>query len=210
MLCDVQEELKELGREMDGFRWCPERPNGTTLIDQNWGYCGLSIGEPGGREPQGLRIVCGWPQQLWADAGAALQHRWECFGLSGVPGPQFMALSIPGCAGDTIVLELSTADTSEQAGKWATLYLGYLRSYEGMGLAKVACGGGCSCEETLVDAQWEQQASLTHMHDLKASLLLGVGWLLWAAGRPGCARPCAAPADASNRPGALLACLQAS
>jgi hypothetical protein len=72
-------------------------------------------------------------------------------------------------AGDWIELEVSTADSSPNAGQWCTLYLGFLRSYQGMGLARVVCKSGCECAESLVEAQWRQLVSLTQTHSFQAS-----------------------------------------
>ena len=40
-------------------------------------------------------------------------------------------------------------DLSRVVGLW----VGYLESYEHMGRARVRCGGGCACAETIIDAQ---------------------------------------------------------
>ncbi|KAI3436557.1 hypothetical protein D9Q98_005973 [Chlorella vulgaris] len=71
--------------------------------------------------------------------------------------------------GDWIELEVSTADSSADAGQWCTLYLGFLRSYQGMGLARVVCKSGCECAESLVEAQWRQLVSLTQTHSFQVT-----------------------------------------
>ena len=45
----------------------------------------------------------------------------------------------------------------------ATIFIGYLKSYSGMGRAKVTCMGGCSCAEADIDAHHEQQTSQTYL-----------------------------------------------
>jgi hypothetical protein len=70
-------------------------------------------------------------------------------------------------AGDWVELELSTADASPDAGSTSHLYLGYLRSYRGMGLARVECVAGCTCAAGRVDGLWQQRVSLTQIHELK-------------------------------------------
>ncbi|KAI3428291.1 hypothetical protein D9Q98_006670 [Chlorella vulgaris] len=51
----------------------------------------------------------------------------------------------------------------------ATLHLGYLRSYERMGLAQATCTQGCSCEPSYIDGLWADRTSLTQMHSIKVS-----------------------------------------
>jgi len=53
-----------------------------------------------------------------------------------------------------------------QRSKWsrlvaqnATLFLTYLSSYEGMGAAAVSCVRGCTCHETVVDAQRAERSN---------------------------------------------------
>lgn len=38
--------------------------------------------------------------------------------------------------------------------------LSYLKSYRGMGTARVACVAGCACEPQLLDGTWETEVSL--------------------------------------------------
>ncbi|KAI7842833.1 hypothetical protein COHA_003579 [Chlorella ohadii] len=49
------------------------------------------------------------------------------------------------------------------------VHLLYLRSWQGMGQARVECASGCSCEETVLDAHWDREATLTDLTTLKVS-----------------------------------------
>ena len=49
----------------------------------------------------------------------------------------------------------------------ATVHLGYLRSYEGMGAARVSCLSGCDCEAGEVEGHWMQRSSLTQIYSFE-------------------------------------------
>lgn len=49
------------------------------------------------------------------------------------------------------------------------MHLLYLRSWQGMGQARVECASGCSCEETVLDAHWDREATLTDLTTLKVN-----------------------------------------
>lgn len=51
----------------------------------------------------------------------------------------------------------------------ANIWLSYLRSYEHMGVARVECRSGCSCDSSRLDGTWERQVSLQQIHMFKAS-----------------------------------------
>lgn len=51
----------------------------------------------------------------------------------------------------------------------ATLHLGYLRSYERMGLAQATCTQGCFCEPSYIEGLWADRTSLTQMHSIKVN-----------------------------------------
>ncbi|PRW56718.1 hypothetical protein C2E21_4783 [Chlorella sorokiniana] len=70
--------------------------------------------------------------------------------------------------GSWVELELSTEEAPGRRGV-ATVILGYLRSYQGMGLARVTCAAGCSCKPGLVDGLWRQHTSLMQMTSLQVS-----------------------------------------
>ena len=61
--------------------------------------------------------------------------------------------------------------SSQGAGLSVTVFVGHLRSYVDMGTAAMACGGGCSCAATEVNAN--------HVHRTSQSFLtsLLVSWL---------------------------------
>lgn len=61
----------------------------------------------------------------------------------------------------------ATKDASH--GNWASVYLSHLKSYEGMGTARVACVSGCHCQKTVLDGTWEQQATLMQIHGFKVT-----------------------------------------
>lgn len=51
----------------------------------------------------------------------------------------------------------------------ATVHLAYLRSYEGMGAARVSCQRGCACAAGEVEGAWVQRSSLTQIHSFEVS-----------------------------------------
>ncbi|KAL4421052.1 hypothetical protein ABPG77_007527 [Micractinium sp. CCAP 211/92] len=65
----------------------------------------------------------------------------------------------------------SRRDATREAshGNWASVYLSHLKSYEGMGTARVACVSGCHCQKTILDGTWEQQATLMQIHGFKVT-----------------------------------------
>ncbi|PRW60464.1 expressed protein isoform A [Chlorella sorokiniana] len=84
----------------------------------------------------------------------------------------------------TTFIEQKWGYRSEALGNWIELQvstkvpgnndqvlvlLGYLRSYTGMGLAKVTCASGCTCRPSWVDGFWDSPTSLTQMHAFKVS-----------------------------------------
>ena len=87
-------------------------------------------------------------------------------------------------AGSWLILEFdSRPDANAPAGNgnWASVYLSHLKSYEGMGSASVTCVQGCSCEKTVLDGTWEQQATLMQIHQFKVGREAGqrVGDAAW-------------------------------
>lgn len=50
-----------------------------------------------------------------------------------------------------------------------TATLVFLRSYELMGTARVACSSGCQCRNTTIDGTWSKRASLMQHHSFKVS-----------------------------------------
>ena len=50
-----------------------------------------------------------------------------------------------------------------------TLLLAYLKSYEHMGIASMACMQGCTCRTRLVDGHQMARESTTHLHELLVS-----------------------------------------
>lgn len=79
-------------------------------------------------------------------------------------------------------LLLSTQEAPGKRGK-ASVVLGFLSSYEGMGLARVECRSGCTCAPSLVDGLWSERTSLMQLHSFKVRR-----WR-WA-GRRRCGGPC--------------------
>ena len=81
----------------------------------------------------------------------------------------------------------------------ATLLLGYMKSYESMGNARVTCVAGCSCEPSTLQGRWERRATVRQFHAFQ------VRRRRWARGRlralPGAAR---AAASRCPLPGAPL------
>ncbi|PSC75343.1 hypothetical protein C2E20_1137 [Micractinium conductrix] len=65
--------------------------------------------------------------------------------------------------GAWLELAVSTEEAPGSNGT-AEVLLGHLRSYCGMGQARVECQSGCSCQPTVVEALWEERTSLLQMH----------------------------------------------
>ncbi|KAL4427831.1 hypothetical protein ABPG75_001920 [Micractinium tetrahymenae] len=112
-VCSMQEDFKGVAKGMSGFSYVAERPNGTTFVEQKWGYRGESPGS------------------------------W-------------------------IELQVSTEETPGQRGQ-ATVYLGHLRSYEGMGAVRVECRSGCACAPSRADGLWSARVSLMQMHTFQTT-----------------------------------------
>lgn len=64
------------------------------------------------------------------------------------------------------------AEVAADAEK-ATVYLIYLRSYQGMGMADIACTAGCTCKRAAIDGTWRRQASLQEIKKFAVSCLRG-------------------------------------
>ncbi|PSC72893.1 photosystem II reaction cent isoform B [Micractinium conductrix] len=74
--------------------------------------------------------------------------------------------------GAWLEMEMNTLDGSSSgagAQTKATVFLGYLRSYQGMGVARVECKRDCTCLPTRIDGRWKQRVSLTQMHEFQVS-----------------------------------------
>ena len=63
---------------------------------------------------------------------------------------------------------------------YATVWLSFLRSYEGMGTANVSCSSGCRCAPSFLDGTWSRQVSLQQIH------LIRVRVSLWRGGKLVC------------------------
>ena len=93
-------------------------------------------------------------------------------------------------AGAWIELEVSPEESPGSRGGGATVYLGYLKSYQGMGLAFVECKSGCQCSPSHVDGLWQDRVSLMQLHAVavRASVCLLPAVCCLAAGC--CCRLC--------------------
>lgn len=49
------------------------------------------------------------------------------------------------------------------------MYLTHLKGYKRMGTAEVACVAGCTCDPTILDGTWEQEATLMQIHSFKVT-----------------------------------------
>eukprot|EP00887_Chlorella_sp_A99_P000046 scaffold16.g46.t1 len=75
-------------------------------------------------------------------------------------------------AGAWAELEIDTRETEAggvEPRQPATVYLGYIRSWRGMGRARVECMRGCRCEPTTIDGAWRRKATLRQTHTFLAS-----------------------------------------
>ncbi|KAL4442048.1 hypothetical protein ABPG77_011309 [Micractinium sp. CCAP 211/92] len=70
--------------------------------------------------------------------------------------------------GSWIELQVSTEESPGKRGA-ATVYLGHLRSYEGMGAARVECRSGCTCAPSRADGLWSAHVSLMQMHTFQTT-----------------------------------------
>ena len=90
--------------------------------------------------------------------------------LASIPGSCPPTRPLRSHAGAWLILEFDSrpdANAPAQFGNWASVYLSYLKSYEGMGTAQVVCVSGCECDKTVLDGTWEQQATLMQIHQFK-------------------------------------------
>ena len=71
-------------------------------------------------------------------------------------------------ASATLRFDSDLGGLSRQRGARVMVHLLYLRSYQGMGRARVECGGGCACDAADLDAHWDRQATLTDLTTLQA------------------------------------------
>lgn len=71
-------------------------------------------------------------------------------------------------AGSWVELLVSTEESPGMHGE-ATVHLGYLRSYDGMGAVRVECRSGCTCAATRADGLWSAHVSLMQMHSFQTT-----------------------------------------
>ncbi|PSC68096.1 hypothetical protein C2E20_8274 [Micractinium conductrix] len=70
--------------------------------------------------------------------------------------------------GAWLELAFSTEEAPGRRGQ-ATVFLGHLRSYRGMGKARVTCQSGCTCAPTVVNGLWKERVSLMQMLEVTVS-----------------------------------------
>jgi hypothetical protein len=98
-------------------------------------------------------------------------------GRSGPPSPLSGAALLlrqaplsPPEPGQQGLVEMHGMDSARQP---VTVFLGHLRSYVGMGTARIACEGGCNCSEVQLDANHEHKTSQTFLTSLVVSAAPG-------------------------------------
>ncbi len=69
--------------------------------------------------------------------------------------------------------QVDTRQTGLAFDRPVTLLLAYLRSYRHMGVARVTCGNGCSCEARDVDGHQDVKESTTHLHGIEVGRAAG-------------------------------------
>lgn len=65
------------------------------------------------------------------------------------------------------LLQIDTRQAGLDPQQQVTLLLAYLKSYQHMGTAKVACVAGCSCKTASIDAHNRIRESTTHLFALE-------------------------------------------
>lgn len=70
-----------------------------------------------------------------------------------------------------LTLDAGTAGGSgnSSGGGQAQVLLAHLKSYAGMGRARVECRSGCTCEPSVLEGHWGVKASMQMIHKFRAS-----------------------------------------
>ena len=138
---------------------------------------GLSGSMSGQRQQRRKRRWVGWGLVGWGGGGSA----GDLLRLMppALLQPAADALPCPACllpqkwgfvaTQPDAYLEFSV-DTRAAAGPAAQqqrVVLSYLASYQGMGVARVECVGGCECKAVEIDALWVEKASMLMTQELK-------------------------------------------
>lgn len=66
-------------------------------------------------------------------------------------------------------LKINTTQPQSRSDQLVPVYIGYLKSYEHMGMARLSCTAGCSCEPKSVDAHNALKRSTVHLVVLNVS-----------------------------------------
>lgn len=75
----------------------------------------------------------------------------------------------PGASG-SLRFDSDLGGLSAQGGNTTVqVHLLFLRSWQGMGRARVECASGCACEPVELDAHWEREATLTDLTTLQVT-----------------------------------------
>ena len=157
-----------MAHKLQGFRYKAERPRARTFVEQKWGYTGERAG--GGRRRR--------------RAGEATRHAtWAAHPPGLILPPPNASAALPTMralaggrpqrwplrcvrAGAWMELQVGTEESPGSRGE-ATVHLGYLKSYLGMGAAVAECKVGCTCKRSLMDGLWNATVSLIQMHSFQ-------------------------------------------
>ena len=109
------------------------------------------------------RLRVGSGACLWQLSTLLYAHSRDATGCAG-PNQQACSLA-PHLAGAWAELEVDTRPNPAAFGSGSSpsetvVWLSHLRSYEGMGTARIECVSGCSCVNATLDGTWSQRASV--------------------------------------------------
>lgn len=68
-----------------------------------------------------------------------------------------------------LCIYVSILSMQDESGGSVVLSIAFLKSYEHMGVFRVNCESGCTCEEKTMDGYLELKQSQTHLADLDVS-----------------------------------------
>eukprot|EP00887_Chlorella_sp_A99_P003010 scaffold9.g3010.t1 len=159
------EDFRAAVTRQRGWAYGADRPQEPTFSRQKWGWVANETGT--------------WAElsldtRFNADCSAAAAHALAPAATGPAPaaapsGAAAGAVGKPGRA-----RRLAAAQAQEQRRQAACdeavmVKLGFLRSYQGHGRARVQCVANCSCKPTTWDGYWKRQASLQQMHEFSAT-----------------------------------------
>lgn len=141
----LQDKLQHVVVNASGFSWAPDKPEARTWEEQKWGWSASEIGDWAELvvDTRDVRQVAnGSDSSGGSSGGGSNTTHGAAAGSAAVAATAAHNATAPAANGTA-----SAAAAAGGAGsnETTTIYLGYLKSYTGMGLATVDCVSGCNC-----------------------------------------------------------------